>query len=137
MPETKHNVVIDTNLWISFLLTKNYERIDELFALDRLTLLVSQELLDEMVEVAERPKFRKYFDLADLTDLLTSVRQKAVFVTVSTAIDACRDPKDNFLLSLAVDGAATHILTGDRDLLVLHPFGDIQILTIGDYLATA
>ncbi len=53
MPAVKHNVVIDTNLWISFLLTKSYERMDQLFALDRLTLLVSQELLDEMVAVAE------------------------------------------------------------------------------------
>lgn len=136
MPETKHNAVIDTNLWISFLPTKNYERIDQLFALDRLTVLVSQELLDEIVEVAGRPKFRKYFDLADFTDLLASLRQKAMLVTVSATIDACRDAKDNFLLSLAVDGAATHILTGDRGLLVLHPFGDVHILTIGDYLAT-
>ncbi|MBC7571973.1 MAG: putative toxin-antitoxin system toxin component, PIN family [Spirosoma sp.] len=74
MPAIKHNVVIDTYLWISFLLTKNYERMDQLFALDRLTLLVSQELLDEMVAVAERPKFRKYFALTALTDLLASLR---------------------------------------------------------------
>ena len=68
MPETKHRAVIDTNLWISFLLTKNFDRLDTLFSADTLVLLVSQELLDEVVEVARRPKFRKYFELDDLTD---------------------------------------------------------------------
>lgn len=29
----------------------------------------------------------------------------------------CRDPKDNFLLSIAKDGNANYLLTGDNDLL--------------------
>ena len=135
MPEEKHRVVIDTNLWISFLLTRDFSKLDRLLSTDRTILLMSQELLEEIVEVAERPKFRKYFDLFELTDLLVNLKQKAELVQVSSQIDICRDNKDNFLLSLAVDGAASHILTGDKDLLVLHPFGDIQILTIADYLS--
>jgi predicted nucleic acid-binding protein len=39
-------------------------------------------------------------------------------------------------LSLAVDGQATHLITGDKDLLVLEKFGDTQILSIGEYLKT-
>ena len=102
---------------------------------DQTILLLSQELLEEIVEVAERPKFRKYFDLSDLTDLLVSLKQKAELVQVISHVNVCRDDKDNFLLSLAVDGSATHILTGDKDLLVLHPFGEIQILTVANYLS--
>ena len=102
---------------------------------DRTTLLVSQELLEEIVEVAERPKFRKYFDFFELTDMLVNLRQKAELVQVSSQINICRDDKDNFLLSLVIDGTATHLLTGDKDLLVLHPFGKVQILTITDYLS--
>lgn len=134
MPEEKHRVVIDTNLWISFLLTRDFSKLDRLLLADRITMLISQELLEEIVEVAERPKFRKYFDLNDLTDLIISLKQKAEWVQVSSQINVCRDDKDNFLLSLAVDSSATHILTGDKDLLVLHPFGEIQILTITNYL---
>lgn len=134
MPPTKHRVVIDTNLWINFLLTRDFAKLDRLFSDEQLVLLVSEELLDELVEVARRPKFRKYFDLPDLTDLLISLQQKAEFVRVTSQVDSCRDEKDNFLLALAVDGAATHILTGDKDLLVLHPFADIQILTVANYL---
>ena len=135
MPEEKHRVVIDTNLWLSFLLTRDFTKLDRLMSSDRTTLLVSQELLEEIVEVAERPKFRKYFDLFELTDMLVNLRQKAELVQVSTQVNICRDDKDNFLLSLAIDGTATHLLTGDKDLLVLHPFGEVQILTITVYLS--
>jgi predicted nucleic acid-binding protein len=44
-------------------------------------------------------------------------------------------PNANFLLSLAVEGAATYLLAGDNDLLVLHPFGEVEILTLAGYLS--
>ena len=135
MPEEKHRVIIDTNLWISFLLSRDFSRLDQLLSADRIILLMSQELLEELVEVAERPKFRKYFDLFELANLVVNLQQKAELVPVSSRVELCRDDKDNFLLSLAVDGQATHVLTGDKDLLVLQPFGEIQILTIADYLS--
>ncbi len=135
MPERKHRVVIDTNLWISFLLTRNFSKLDQLISSDQTILLISQELLEEVVDVAERPKFRKYFDLLELTDLLVNLKQKVELVKVNSQVDVCRNDKDNFLLSLAIDGTATHLLTGDKDLLVLHPFGEVQILTIAEYLS--
>lgn len=134
MPGTKHRVVVDTNLWISFLLTRNLERLDKLFSSEDFILLVSAELLNEITEVALRPKFRKYFEPSDLADLLISLRDKAELITIKTAVSACRDAKDNFLLALALDGKATHVLTGDKDLLVMHPFEGIQIVTMTDYL---
>lgn len=135
MARAKHRVVIDTNLWISFLLAKDFRKLDKLFADDRLVLLFSQELLDEFVEVARRPKFRKYFTLSDLQNLLLQVRTRAEFVNVTSDIILCRDPKDNFLLSLAADGQATHILTGDKDLLDLQTIGKTVIQPITSYLS--
>lgn len=133
----KHRVVIDTNLWISFLLTKDLTRLDRLFANDKLTLLFSQELLDEFVLVAQRPKFKRYFSLADLQDLLIQIGAKADFITVVSKVELCRDSKDNFLLALAQEGKATHLITGDKDLLVLGQLNQIKILTISDYLANS
>ncbi len=69
--KANHRLVIDTNLWISFLLTKEYSKVDPLFENGNIVMLFSQELIDEFIEVAIRPKFRKYFSLADLQDLLT------------------------------------------------------------------
>ena len=133
--KTKHKIIIDTNLWISFLLTSDYSKIDALLSNETIILLFSQELIDEFVDVAQRPKFRKYFSLHDLENLLLKVRAKAKFISVTSIIDICGDPKDNFLLALAQDAKATHLLTGDNDLLVLRKIGTTRIITITKYLS--
>ncbi len=135
MATTKDRVIVDTNLWISFLLTKDFITLDKLFAGQSVTLLFSQELLDEFIEVAMRPKFKKYFKLADLQDLLQSLSLRAEFIHVTTSVTDCRDPKDNFLLSLAVDGKASHLITGDKDLLDLTNIGETKIVTIAAYFS--
>jgi len=56
-------------------------------------------------------------------------------VSITELISACRDSKDDKFLSLAVNGNTDLILTGDNDLLVLHPFRGIDILSPKDYLA--
>ena len=134
MLKTKHRIIVDTNLWISFLLTKNANRLDKLVATDKLVLLFSQELLDEFIEVARRPKFKKYFSLSDIDDLLTGLRSQAEFIEVTSVVAVCRDPKDNFLLALSIDGNATHLITGDKDLLDIGTFANTIILTLTEYL---
>lgn len=134
MPGRKNRVIIDTNLWISFLLTKDLSKFDSILAENEITLIFSQELVDEIVEVTQRSKFRKYFELDDVESLLLKIRARANFIEVTSDINACRDPKDNFLLSLSIDGNATHLLTGDKDLLILKKFGKTKILTITEYL---
>ena len=57
-----------------------------------------------------------------------------MFVQTPTSIRACRDPKDDKFLEVAVHGSADVIVTGDSDLLDLHPFRGIAILTPADYL---
>jgi putative PIN family toxin of toxin-antitoxin system len=130
----KNKVIIDTNLWINFLLTKDLSRFDRIIAVNKLTLIFSQELVDEFVEVTQRDRFRKYFALEDVENLLIKIRHRATFVTVTSEVTACRDVKDNFLLALAIDSKATHLITGDKDLLVLQKYGNTKILTINEYL---
>ncbi|WP_339870157.1 putative toxin-antitoxin system toxin component, PIN family [uncultured Algoriphagus sp.] len=135
MPKGKHRVIFDTNIWVSFLLTKDFSEVDQLIKDDKLTLLFNQELLDEFLEVAQRPKFKKYFSKTDLQSLISKISTKAEFVLVTTSIELCRDPKDNFLLSLAKDGRASHLITGDKDLLVLEKLNQTEILTSSEYFA--
>jgi predicted nucleic acid-binding protein len=49
-------------------------------------------------------------------------------------IRACRDPRDDKFLEVAVNGRADAIVTGDQDLLVLNPFQGIPILSPAGYL---
>jgi len=91
-------------------------------------------LADEIIEVTQRSKFRRYFVLDDVESLILKIRARSIFIKVTSKINACRDPKDNFLLSLSIDGNATHLLTGDKDLLMLKKLGKTKILTITEYL---
>ena len=127
-------VVIDTNIWISSLLTKDFSGLDKIFKNNNAVLLFSEELLKEFIEVAGRPKFKKYFTSADLQELLIQIKGRGEFIIVKSSTIICRDPKDNFLLSLAKDGKASHLITGDKDLLDLKRFGRTQITTLKKYL---
>lgn len=126
-------LILDTNLWISFLISSKYERLDELLFNQESKLLFSRELLEEFVAVAKRSKLRKYISGDELEDVLETIDEVAEFVVVTSDISECRDPKDNFLLSLAVDGKADYLLTGDKDLLVLEKIGMTEIKTISEF----
>lgn len=115
-------------------MTKDFSKLDKILLDKSCTLLYSKELYEEFQEVAERPKFRKYFSLTDLSILLSEIRHKGLMISVSSKVETCRDSKDNFLLSLAKDGNATHLLTGDKDLLTLKRSGRTKILSIRDFL---
>ena len=127
-------IIIDTNLWISFLINKNFSRLDEIIFSRHAILIFSQELVEEFLAVANRPKFRHFFSPADTEELLESINEYAVYVKVKTKIQVCRDSKDNFLLALSIDGDVDFLLTGDKDLLELTKFGKTSILTISSFL---
>ena len=101
MPKKKNRIVVDTNIWISFLLTKNFSVFDKIVSTPNFKLLFSSSLLEEFIEVAQRPKFRKYFSPSDLEELLFQMQAHGEFITVTSSTTICRDQKDNFLLSLS------------------------------------
>ena len=133
MLKKKSRIVIDTNIWISFLLTKDFSLFDKIVSNPNLILLFSSKLLEEFIEVAGRPKFKRYFSSNDLEELLFQMREHGEFITVTSSTNICRDPKDNFLLSLSKDGKASYLITGDKDLLDLKRFGKTQIVTMKKY----
>jgi putative PIN family toxin of toxin-antitoxin system len=135
MPKKKSRIVIDTNIWISFLLMKDYTLFDRIVSNPYSTLIFSAKLLEEFIEVASRPKFKRYFSTNDLEELLFQMREHGEFINVTSSTNICRDPKDNFLLSLSKDGKASHLITGDKDLLDLIRVGKTQIVTMKKYLS--
>ncbi len=126
-------IILDTNLWISFLITKNLSGLDKLLFDGKIQLVFSEELLNEFITVSGRPKLKKYFSKADLIDILKFMDTYAELVIVKSKVDLCRDPKDNFLLSLAIDSNADFLLTGDKDLLSLKKIGKTKIIRISKY----
>jgi putative PIN family toxin of toxin-antitoxin system len=97
-------------------------------ALHKGKILLSFATLAELGEVLTRKRFRRYVDEEDIRAFLAALTREAQWVDVDVQITACRDPKDNKFLELAASGRATHIITGDFDLLALNPFQGIEIL---------
>jgi len=128
-------IVVDTNIFISFLISDTYSKLDKQLQAGKIRFLFSEELLHEFLEVVSRPKIKKYFTDNDLAKLLESISDHAEFIEVTSDVDVCRDKKDNFLLALCDDGKAEYLLTGDEDLLVLKKFKKTTIPKISEYLA--
>lgn len=131
---TNIRTVVDTNLWISYLIGGKYSKLEILIDHPDIVLLFSSELINEFISVATRPKFAKSFDEEDLDDLLELLYDIGEFVSVRSSISVCRDQKDNFLLALAIDGQADCLLTGDNDLLAVGTINGTSILTVSDFL---
>ena len=132
---SKPRFVLDTNLIVSAaLLEKSVARQAFEVALLQGSILISESLQAELSEVILRDKFDRYLSAEKRLRFLTSFISLAVPTAVPQSITICRDPKDNMILDLAVCGQASYILTGDKDLLVLHPFRDISILSPHDFL---
>ena len=97
--------------------------------------LLSLATLQELHDVLSRPKFEQYVTLEEREEFLATLVNRASLVEIKETIEACRDPKDNKVLEVAVSGQATCIISGDEDLRVLHPFRGIPILTPAGFLA--
>ncbi len=127
--------VIDTNTLISaflFKLSNPRKAFDK--AIDIGKISASRETFKEFSEVLLRPKFDKYISTEGRLIVLQEFRGLTIFNEVSEIITDCRDPKDNKFLELAISSNASCIITGDKDLLVLHPFRDIPILNATDFI---
>ncbi|MCB1192274.1 MAG: putative toxin-antitoxin system toxin component, PIN family [Leptospiraceae bacterium] len=133
LKKRKNRIILDTNLWISFLISKRLKKLDTLLYEDNLTLVFSQESLEEFIEVAKRPKFKKYLLATDLEKVIHLFNVYGELVEVVSTIELCRDTKDNFLLSLAIDSKADFLITGDKDLLTIKKFQMTEILTYTEF----
>jgi len=121
--------VFDTNVLVSALLLPDSKPRHALeLALREGRILLSFATLAELNEILSRKRFRRYVDEEDIRSFLAALTRESQWVDVDVRIQACRDPKDDKFLELAVSGHGTHIVSGDSDLLALHPFQGIPIL---------
>jgi len=130
----KIRIILDTNIWISFLITKSMKGIDRLIFNDKAVLLFSDESMTEFIDVTSREKLKPYFTKDDIASLIDLIEEYGEIIEVKSKVDICRDKEDNFLLSLAKDGKADYLITGDKDLLVLENFGKTEMIKLTDFL---
>ena len=135
MPHELERIVADTNLLVSrLLLPQSVPARAVRKAVDEGQILVSDATLEELADVLSRAKFDPYVSLEDRQAFIRVLNRITERVIVTAPIQACRDPKDDKFLEVALHGQAKVILTGDRDLLALHPFRGVDILSPREYL---
>ena len=122
--------MLDTNVVVSAVLfPQSQPRLVVDNVIRQEALLISSATQSELDDVLLRNCFDRHLQRERRREFLNLVVQEAELVEISQSITACRDPKDDKFLELAVSGQATHIVSGDNDLLTLHPFRGIPILT--------
>lgn len=134
-------IVLDTNLFVSALLKSgsNPDRIIQLVRDEKVLLLISDSICDEISRVLAYPKIKNRLtasdeELGNFVQLLGTVAIKTPGTLNLPPLDA--DPDDTKYLICAVEGHADFIVSGDHHLTALVMYRGIRIVTPTDFLQT-
>ncbi len=125
-------IVVDVNVYISALAfggtpAKAFDRIE----FNRWEIIISSIIYDDILKTLIN-KFK--WDQSRATTAINELIKNALTVEPTEIITVCRDVDDNHIIECAISSNAELILTGDKDLLELHPFQKINIFTPADFL---
>ncbi len=130
-------LVIDTNLWISYLISERLDDLENLCFDRSISIIYCDELIEEIIRIANAPKIRKRgveeWNVSDLVELIKMNGIKTEIKNVSGY--AIRDPKDAYLLALADIVKADFLLSGDSDLLVLKQYNKTKIISYSKFMS--
>jgi uncharacterized protein len=126
-------VIVDTNIWISFLIGKSLKGLQHYIYSQSVVIVTCEEQIQELSDVFRRPKIKKYFTPEQIAEFFELLEESSENVVLNTKTDLCRDLKDNYLLSLAIDSNADYLITGDNDLLVLNEVENTSIVRFNDF----
>ena len=129
-------VVIDTNLCISMLIGKRVKPLRQVFVSSDYELAISEDFVEEILAVTSRPKFARYFNAEDVQGFVQFLEEYSTKFQIGNIPQRCRDPKDDFLLELAIVSDADCLLSGDADLTDMKQIGHCKIMTVTEFMQT-
>jgi putative PIN family toxin of toxin-antitoxin system len=126
-------IVIDTNVVVSaiFFGGRPKELIEKL-VLQKFDAYASVDIVTEYKETVEElcSRFASKPGRIPLTEIISLMK----IIEPVTHIDVCRDPDDNKFIECACDAKCLYIVSGDKDLLSVNKYKDVQILTVAEFL---
>ena len=132
---SKMNVILDTNIWISFLFGKQLQSVASVFDNADIKVFVSPEQITEIQSVLSRPKIREHISRESIDAMWDLMRTRCYPIADYPSVESSiRDVKDAYLLAMAEAIPANVIVTGDKDLLVLQQHHDTGIMTYPEFL---
>ena len=132
---SKMNVILDTNIWISFLFGKQLQSVASVFDNADIKVFVSPEQVAEIQAVLSRPKIREHISHESIEAMWELMRTRCYPIEDYPAVEtSIRDAKDAYLLAMAEAIPASVIVTGDKDLLVLKQHRETAIVSYPEFL---
>lgn len=129
------NVILDTNIWISFLFGKQLQSVASVFDNADIKVFVSPEQVAELQSVLSRPKIIEHISHESIEAMWELMRTRCYPIEDYSEVEsAIRDVNDAYLLAMSEAIPANVIVTGDKDLLVLKQHKDTAIMTYQEFL---
>ena len=126
-------IIVDTNIWISFLIGKSLKGLQKYIDSQKVLIVTCSEQILELNEVFQKPKIKRYFNSEQIIEFFELLDESSVIIDIKTKTNLCRDLKDNYLISLALDSQADYIVSGDNDLLVLSKVENTSIIKFSEF----
>jgi putative PIN family toxin of toxin-antitoxin system len=126
-------IILDSNIWISYVITKQLQTLVALIHKHHLTVLTSENLVEEIQGVLLRPKFKKYLKHSDIKEVIALHLKLCQLMGTQETTNQLTDTKDNFLLDLYNKGKATILVSGDKVLLREASEFNYRVMTLREF----
>ena len=126
-------VIVDSNIWISFLIGKTLRGLLQYIRNEQITIVTCEKQLEELAEAFQKPKLQKYFQSNQIAVFFDFLRGVSLMISIPTIAPLCRDPKDDYLLALAIASESHYLVTGDLDLLEMQMIKKTVIIKYSDF----
>ena len=131
-----YKVIIDSNIWVSFLIGKNLRHLVQYIQNEQITIVTCKEQLQELSVAFQKPKLKKYFQTNQIETFFSFLQGVALIVPITEITPLCRDPKDDYLLALSIVSKSHFLVTGDADLLDIQKINNTIIIKYSDFDTT-
>ncbi len=123
-------IILDTNIWISYLLSKKYHHLIKLILDNHLEIVTCKYLVTEFTQVLQRKKFKKYIGKNEVDEAVKIHLKICKFIQLELKAKKLTDIKDNYLLDLYKASNATILVTGDKQLITEASKLGVNIITL-------
>lgn len=126
-------IVLDTNIWISYLLSRKYHVLTAKIIDNNLDIVTCNNLIKEIGDVLKREKFRMLISKKDISEAINIHIKLCRIVEVQLKSDFLTDKKDNYLIDFYLASHATMLVTGDKQLLKQAQESGFNALTLSQF----